>query len=120
MLADGSFIPSRSVVLTTGTFLRGQINIGLETMAAGRMGDEPTVGLALTLESLKFKLGRLKTGTPPRLDGSTINYSACSIQSGDNPPVPFSFMNDHVWIQVEKFKFCLSIAYNIFSFYLLG
>lgn len=101
-LADGSIISSRSVVLTTGTFLRGQINIGLETMPAGRMGDEPTVGLALTLENMKFKLGRLKTGTPPRLDGSTIDYSSCSIQPGDNPPVPFSFMNDRVWIQVRK------------------
>ncbi len=88
-------------MITTGTFLRGQINIGLETFPAGRIGDKPAIGLAQTLERLKFSLGRLKTGTPPRLDSRTIDYSVCSIQEGDNPPIPFSFMNDHVWIEVH-------------------
>ena len=99
--ADDTRISSRSVVITTGTFLRGQINIGLETYPAGRIGDKPAIGLAQTLERLQFKLGRLKTGTPPRLDGQTIDYSVCEIQEGDDPPVPFSFMNDRVWIEVK-------------------
>lgn len=89
------------MVLTTGTFLRGQINIGLETKPAGRFGDGPAIGLAKTLEHLMFQLGRLKTGTPARLDGSTIDYSSCIIQSGDNTPVPFSFMSDRVWIEPD-------------------
>lgn len=88
------------MVITTGTFLRGQINIGLETYPAGRIGDKPAIGLAQTLERLQFKLGRLKTGTPPRINGDTIDYSVCSIQEGDDPPMPFSFMNDRVWIEV--------------------
>ncbi|EFX85424.1 hypothetical protein DAPPUDRAFT_45739 [Daphnia pulex] len=99
LLADDTKISSRSVVITTGTFLRGQINIGLETYPAGRMGDKPAIGLSHTLERLQFKLGRLKTGTPPRLDGRTIDYSVCEIQRGDDPPIPFSFMNDRVWIE---------------------
>lgn len=101
LLSDDSNISSGSVVLTTGTFLRGQINIGLETKPAGRFGDGPAIGLAKTLEHLMFQLGRLKTGTPARLDGSTIDYSSCIIQSGDNTPVPFSFMSDRVWIEPD-------------------
>ena len=116
ILGDGSLIASRTVVITTGTFLRAQINIGLETVAAGRMGDEPTVGLARTLESLQFQLGRLKTGTPPRLDGKTINYSACSVQPGDNPPVPFSFMNDRVWLQVGIWHLLMVSYHNVIIF----
>lgn len=88
-------------MITTGTFLRGQINIGLETYPAGRIGDKPAIGLAQTLERLQFKLGRLKTGTPPRINGETIDYSVCSIQKGDDPPLPFSFMNDRVWLEVK-------------------
>ena len=101
-LADGTRISSRSVVITTGTFLRGQINIGLDTFPAGRFGDQPAIGLARTLERLQFRLGRLKTGTPPRLNGRTIDYSVCSVQPGDNPIMPFSFMNDKVWIKVPS------------------
>lgn len=101
LLADNTRVSSQSVVITTGTFLRGQINIGLETYPAGRMGDKPAIGLSHTLERLQFKLGRLKTGTPPRLDGRTIDYSVCSIQEGDDPPAPFSFMNERVWIEAK-------------------
>lgn len=100
-LEDGSEIYSHSVVLTTGTFLRGQINIGLEAYPAGRLGDKPAIGLAQTLKRLQFKLGRLKTGTPPRLDGRTIDYSNLEIQLGDNPPEPFSYSNSSVWIKAE-------------------
>ncbi|XP_037566062.1 protein MTO1 homolog, mitochondrial-like [Dermacentor silvarum] len=100
-LDDRSTIHSQCVVLTTGTFLRGQINIGLETYPAGRLGDKPAIGLAHTLEKLEFKLGRLKTGTPPRLDGRTIDYTSLEVQHGDKPPEPFSFSNSKVWIEAE-------------------
>ncbi|KJE90950.1 glucose-inhibited division protein A, variant [Capsaspora owczarzaki ATCC 30864] len=96
VLANGETIKSKAVVLTTGTFLRAQINIGLECFPAGRIGDEPAIGLGRTLERFGFALGRLKTGTPPRLEGKTINYSNLVPQLGDNPPLPFSFMNTTV------------------------
>ncbi|XP_064461180.1 protein MTO1 homolog, mitochondrial-like isoform X2 [Ornithodoros turicata] len=109
LLSDGSKIASECVVLTTGTFLRGQINIGLESYPAGRMGDKPSIGLAETLEKLNFKLGRLKTGTPPRLDGRTIDFSNLEVVNADNPPEPFSFMNTSVWIKPEdQVSVCLT------------
>lgn len=98
ILPDGTHIRGRSVVITTGTFLRGQINIGATVRPAGRIGDEPAIGLANTLESLQFRLSRLKTGTPPRLRASTIDFSQLEAQLGDTPPVPFSFMNASVWL----------------------
>src|SRR5215213_2742876 len=79
-LADGCDLTAGAVVLTTGTFLRGLIHIGEQTTPAGRVGEAPSVGLASTLERLGFALGRLKTGTPPRLDGTTINWSAVEMQ----------------------------------------
>jgi tRNA uridine 5-carboxymethylaminomethyl modification enzyme len=94
-------INCKSVVITTGTFLRGQINIGLEVRPAGRIGDEPAIGLAKSLEKLGFKLSRLKTGTPPRLNADTINFKILTEHNGDDPPVPFSFMNRKVWINAE-------------------
>ncbi|XP_075220870.1 5-taurinomethyluridine-[tRNA] synthase subunit MTO1, mitochondrial isoform X2 [Lycorma delicatula] len=106
VLKDGIKIFSRCVVITTGTFLRGQINIGLDVRPAGRIGDEPAIGLANTFENLGFNMGRLKTGTPPRLDGKTIDYSKCSIMTGDTEPIPFSFMNDNVWIKPEDQLHC--------------
>ncbi|KAI4460778.1 glucose inhibited division protein a [Holotrichia oblita] len=106
ILRDGTKIKSKTVVMTTGTFLKAHINIGLRIIPAGRIGDEPAIGLANTLESLGLRLGRLKTGTPPRLKASTIDYSVCSVQEGDNPPVPFSFMNDRVWIDAKDQKLC--------------
>ncbi|KAJ8681361.1 hypothetical protein QAD02_017148 [Eretmocerus hayati] len=102
ILRDGSKIPSDSVVITTGTFLKGQINIGLETRPAGRLDDEPSIGLADTLDRLNFRLGRLKTGTPPRLEKSTIDFSRCICQHPDDVPVPFSFLSDTVWLPPEK------------------
>uniref|UniRef100_A0A6P7F8I4 Protein MTO1 homolog, mitochondrial n=1 Tax=Diabrotica virgifera virgifera TaxID=50390 RepID=A0A6P7F8I4_DIAVI len=101
ILKNGTKVHSKSVVITTGTFLNGQINMGLKVYPAGRIGDEPAIGLAKTLESLNLRMGRLKTGTPPRLKADTINYDVCEVQYGDNPPLPFSFMNNKVWIKPE-------------------
>ncbi|CAI9744484.1 protein MTO1 homolog, mitochondrial-like [Octopus vulgaris] len=100
LLGNGTKMFGKTVVLTTGTFLRGCITVGLSSKPAGRLGDEPAVGLACSLEKAGFKMGRLKTGTPPRLDGHTIDFSKTILQPGDNPPVPFSFLNDKVWIKV--------------------
>lgn len=101
---DGREFTCRTVVLTTGTFLRGLIHRGEETKPAGRVGEEPAVGLALTLERLGFPLGRLKTGTPARLDGRTINWSILEEQPGDNPPMLFSTLTDKVTVpQVSCF-----------------
>ena len=88
--SDGRMWPAAAVVLTTGTFLRGEIHLGLERWPAGRVGDPATVGLARRLDALGFALGRLKTGTPPRLDGRTIDYGALARQPGEDPPEPFS------------------------------
>lgn len=93
---DGQVYKARAVVLTTGTFLRGMIFRGEEAIPAGRVGEAPTIGLAETLERLEFPLGRLKTGTPARLDGRTINWDVCEEQPGDTPPQPFSYLNDKI------------------------
>lgn len=95
-LADGEVIPAKSVVLTTGTFLRGIIHIGETQISAGRVGEQPSIGLSDTLHNAGFNVMRLKTGTPPRLDGKTINWSILQEQEGDNPPRPFSYMTDEV------------------------
>ncbi len=94
--SDGEEILCGRVILTTGTFLRGMIHIGKKQTPAGRVGDAPSLGLSETLMKAGFALGRLKTGTPARLDGSTIDFSVCAVQAGDNPPVPFSFMNNQI------------------------
>lgn len=96
VLADGRTISARSVVLTTGTFLRGVIHIGEKQVEAGRMGEAPAVGLSATLGRAGFALGRLKTGTPPRLDGRTIAWNGLECQPADNPPIPFSYMTDAI------------------------
>lgn len=93
---DGKSIKSNAVILTTGTFLRGMIHLGEEQTPAGRVGEAPSIGLSDTLEKIGFQLGRLKTGTPPRLDGKTINWNLCVEQPGDNPPVSFSFLTDEI------------------------
>ena len=101
-LTDGRALTAGAVVLTTGTFLRGLIHIGERRTPAGRVGEAPAVGLALTLERLGFALGRLKTGTPPRLDGRTIDWAAIEMQPGDEPPEPFSVLTkgiDHPQVQ---------------------
>ncbi len=89
-LSDGRELSSGAVVLTTGTFLRGLIHIGETQIPAGRVGEAPALGLSRTLADLGFALGRLKTGTPPRLDGRTIEWSGLELQPGDDPPEPFS------------------------------
>lgn len=130
LLKDGTKIKSRTVVITTGTFLRGQINIGkninipiyywriiialrylfvirifysgLDIRPAGRIGDEPAIGLANSLESLNFRMGRLKTGTPPRIKRDSIDFTNLEEQKGDSPPMPFSFLNERVWLDADK------------------
>ena len=95
-LADGQALTAPALVITTGTFLRGQIHLGTETWSAGRVGEAPAIALADTIARLGFQVGRLKTGTPPRLDGRTINWAACAPQPGDDPPVPFSYLTEQV------------------------
>jgi tRNA uridine 5-carboxymethylaminomethyl modification enzyme len=101
---DGRRIDSRGVVLTTGTFLNGLIHIGEKKIPAGRVGDPPALGLSQQLASAGLQLGRLKTGTPARLDGKTINWSILEEQKGDDPPQPFSFLNHKITVpQVSCF-----------------
>jgi tRNA uridine 5-carboxymethylaminomethyl modification enzyme len=95
-LADGREISVGAVVLTTGTFLRGLIHIGEKQTPAGRVGEAPAMGLSRTLENFGFSLGRLKTGTPPRLDGRTIDWCALEMQPGDDPPEPFSILTARI------------------------
>ncbi|XP_042749520.1 protein MTO1 homolog, mitochondrial isoform X2 [Lagopus leucura] len=113
VLGDGSTVCAGSVILTTGTFLRGMILMGLETHPAGRLGDQPAVGLAQTLEKLGFTVGRLKTGTPPRLAKDTINFSGLEERVPDNPPVPFSFLSKAVWIKPEDQLSCYLTHTNL-------
>ncbi|MDB6164869.1 MAG: tRNA uridine-5-carboxymethylaminomethyl(34) synthesis enzyme MnmG [Lacunisphaera sp.] len=93
---DGREISCGAVVLTTGTFLRGLIHIGEKQIPAGRVGEAPALGLSKTLEAAGFTLGRLKTGTPPRLDGRTINWSVLEMQPGDDVPEPFSMLTERI------------------------
>ena len=95
-LKDGRHFICRAVVITTGTFLRGLIHIGSEKIPAGRVGEEPSTGLSSTFERLGLQLGRLKTGTPARLDGRTIDWASVGRQAADEDPVPFSFMTDRI------------------------
>jgi len=95
-LRDGRFFAAGAVVLTTGTFLRGLIHIGERQIPAGRMGEAPALGLSRTLQRAGFELGRLKTGTPARLDGTTIDWSSVQMQPGDDPPEPFSMLTQRI------------------------
>ena len=94
--AAGETVSCARVILTTGTFLRGLIHMGDEKIPAGRVGEAPSVGLSETLSRAGFSLGRLKTGTPPRLDGRTIDWNGLDAQAGDDPPPPFSFLTDKI------------------------
>src|SRR5258705_11577759 len=95
-LADGRELSATAVVITTGTFLRGLIHLGEQNWPAGRVGEAPALGLSKSFERAGFTLGRLKTGTPPRLDGTTIDWSSAEMQPGDDPPEPFSVMTDRI------------------------
>ncbi|MGE3624341.1 MAG: tRNA uridine-5-carboxymethylaminomethyl(34) synthesis enzyme MnmG [Bdellovibrionales bacterium] len=96
--ASGSIYKTGALVVTTGTFLRGIIHRGLTQESAGRVGEKPSIGLAVALEKLGLPMGRLKTGTPARLDGRTINWKILEEQKGDDPPLPFSFLNKTVTV----------------------
>lgn len=96
MLADGRSLRCAAVVLTTGTFLRGLIHIGDERFPAGRIGENASVGLSGTMNRLGFRLGRLKTGTPPRIDGRSIDWQSLDRQRADEDPVPFSLLTDEI------------------------
>ncbi|MBB3950977.1 tRNA uridine-5-carboxymethylaminomethyl(34) synthesis enzyme MnmG [Aureimonas jatrophae] len=96
VLADGRRIVCGAVVVTTGTFLRGLIHIGSETIPAGRVDEAPSIGLSQTFERLGLRLGRLKTGTPARLDGATIDWASLERQRPDDEPVPFSYLTDAI------------------------
>ncbi|MEW6682365.1 MAG: tRNA uridine-5-carboxymethylaminomethyl(34) synthesis enzyme MnmG [Nitrospirota bacterium] len=93
---DGTLYRAKAVIVTTGTFLRGLIHVGLTRFSAGRAGEPAAEGLSGSLEALGFTLGRLKTGTPPRLDGRTIDFSVTTPQHGDDPPRPFSYRTDRI------------------------
>ncbi|THV77012.1 glucose-inhibited division protein A subfamily [Aureobasidium pullulans] len=100
-LESGEVIPTNNVVITTGTFLGGEIHIGLEAYPSGRMGEAATTGLSRSLREAGLALGRLKTGTPPRLDGRTIDYTGLEVQPGDDPPMPFSYLNSRVGVEEQ-------------------
>jgi tRNA uridine 5-carboxymethylaminomethyl modification enzyme len=95
-LAGGEALSAGAVVITTGTFLRGLIHLGERNWPAGRVGEAPAMGLSASFERVGFTLGRLKTGTPPRLDGTTIDWSAVEMQPGDDPPEPFSVLTEKI------------------------
>lgn len=104
----GVFFPAKTVILTTGTFLNGLIHIGENNFGAGRAGDLPALKLSGSLEKLGFEVGRLKTGTCPRLDGRSIDYSELQAQPGDEPPRKFSFSNN----RIELPQICCHITYT--------
>lgn len=95
-IAGGEIISCAAVVITAGTFLNGVIHLGQKTWPAGRIDEQPSIGLANSLYSLGLRMGRLKTGTPARLNGETIDYSVCDFQPGDDNPKPFSFITKEI------------------------
>lgn len=99
ILDNDRILKASKIVITTGTFLSGEIHIGMKTFPAGRYGEDPTYGISNTLNDAGFKLGRLKTGTPARLDGNTIDTTHLEKQFGDNPPHPMSYLNEKVAIE---------------------
>ena len=96
LTADGRSISAGAVVLTTGTFLRGLMHIGERKIPAGRINEAPALGLSERLYGLALRMSRLKTGTPPRLDGRTVNWNGLQVQHGDDPPQPFSFLTEKI------------------------
>jgi tRNA uridine 5-carboxymethylaminomethyl modification enzyme len=95
-LVDGHELSAGAIVIATGTFLRGLIHLGEKNWPAGRVGEAPALGLSKSFEAAGFALGRLKTGTPPRLDGTTIDWASVAMQPGDDPPEPFSVMTEKI------------------------
>jgi len=95
-LGNGAVILAGAVVITTGTFLRGLMHVGQVRTEGGRIGEAPALGLSISLRAIGFDLGRLKTGTPPRLDGKTIDWARLEVQKGDDPAVPFSFLTERI------------------------
>jgi tRNA uridine 5-carboxymethylaminomethyl modification enzyme len=95
---SGESYRAGAVVITTGTFLRGVIHVGETQRSGGRVGEQPSVKLAERLQALGLRMGRLKTGTPPRLDGRTINWDILEEQQADDPPIPFSFLTDRITV----------------------
>jgi len=95
---EGVHIKAAAVVITTGTFLRGVIHLGTKKTSAGRVSEAPAIGLAEAIERIGLRLGRLKTGTPPRLDGRSIDFTGLQEQPGDEPPTPFSFLSEKIAI----------------------
>lgn len=98
-LESGEIVQTKAVVITTGTFLGGEIHIGMESFPAGRMGEKAAYGLSESLKKAGLQLGRLKTGTPPRLDRKTVAFGGLEEQHGDQPPMPFSYLNSSVQVQ---------------------
>ncbi|EGC48378.1 mitochondrial translation optimization protein [Histoplasma capsulatum var. duboisii H88] len=111
-LESGEVIPTGRVIITTGTFLGGEIHIGLDVFPSGRLGEAATFGLSRSLREAGFQLGRLKTGTPPRLDKKTIDFSNLEVQPGDSPPIPFSYLNNRVDVDDEDQLPCWSTYTN--------
>lgn len=101
LLENGLQIQTKCVVLTTGTFLNGEMYSGMVVKPGGRINSKSSIGLANTLKRLRFKTGRMKTGTPPRIEKQSINFTNLPCQPGDDIPTPFSFMNDCVWLKVN-------------------
>ncbi|KAF2128469.1 glucose-inhibited division protein A subfamily [Dothidotthia symphoricarpi CBS 119687] len=104
-LESGEIIHTGNVVITTGTFLGGEIHIGLEAYPSGRMGEAATFGLSKSLRDAGFTLGRLKTGTPPRLDKKSIDFDVLEAQEGDDPPTPFSYLNERVQVEQQLLNY---------------
>ncbi|KAH7308236.1 Sec1-like protein [Stachybotrys elegans] len=100
-LESGEIIHTGHVIITTGTFLSGEIHIGLKSFPSGRMGEAATFGLSKSLKDAGFQLGRLKTGTPPRLDKASINFKILEPQLGEDPPLPFSYLNSRVSVEEQ-------------------
>ncbi|KAM0721566.1 hypothetical protein Q7P37_002491 [Cladosporium fusiforme] len=109
-LESGEIIPTSNVVITTGTFLGGEIHVGLDAFPSGRMGEAATFGLSKSLREAGFQLGRLKTGTPPRIDRASVDWKRLQVQPGDDPPTPFSYLNERV--AVEEQMNCYSTHTN--------
>lgn len=99
---NGTLLKTKCVVLTTGTFLNGLMFNGMKVKPGGRINSISSIGLADTLKRLGFKTGRMKTGTPPRIEKQSVDFSNLYCQPGDDVPTPFSFMNDAVWLNVNK------------------